>query len=189
MVGKRLQSPVHSIRSALLELLESRKTLLYVIMQWKSVFHFQFADQKPQSTGLRLKMQENVWVCLHSKKRATLPVSDSWKKRRKIYLKQKLKRWKQVGKWFIETHFMPFSWRDTESQKDKKMWMRYYYKYLISGGIWIQWVCLQTGALNIVLHCYGRWLLKKVFCYDSHPFFLWINANFQVSKKNLGEEK
>lgn len=108
MIGNRLHSPVHSIRSALLELLESRKALLYVIMQWKSVFHFQFADRKPQSTCLRLKRQDNVWVRLHSKKRATFPVPDSWK-RRKIYLKQKLKRWKQVEKWYIETplyHFL-----------------------------------------------------------------------------------
>lgn len=135
MIGNRLHSPVHSIKSALLELLESRIALLYVIMQWKSVFHFQFADWKPQSTGLRLKRHENVWVCLHSKKRATFPVPDSWQKRRKYtYLKQKLKRWKQVEKWFIETHFIPFSrWRDTESQKDERMWMRYYYKYLMVG--------------------------------------------------------
>lgn len=70
---------------------------------------FAFANCKPQNIGMGLKSMR-IFECAHKlKKKATFSVPDSWKKTGKMYSKQKLKRWKQVGKQFIEIYFTLYS--------------------------------------------------------------------------------
>lgn len=95
VIGGKPHPRVHSIRNVLFELLEARKALGYVSMQRKSALYLQFADYKPQSTGLGLKRPENVWASLQSKERAEFPVPNYWKKGKR-HLKEKQKRWEQV---------------------------------------------------------------------------------------------
>ena len=157
VIGDRPHPPVHSIRSILSELLEARKALQYVSMQQKSALHLQFENCKPKSTGLGLKRHENVWVCPQSKKRETFPVPNSWKKTGKAYLKQKLKKIEVSAKL---DHWNPtctiFQDEGTLRHKRWKDLVEVLLSIPDSGGIWIQFVCPQTGTLSTVLHCHAR---------------------------------